>query len=236
MLVTFSGMVGSGKTTNAKKTLRWLCAQGYAPYYLRFRFITWRSVWRTPAIAPWRERENSNSTRKSQTGASDEARPTETHKRLTFALFLGYLLRIAQFRLFMWRHHRSHLIVLNRYFYDSFMHYRCEAPREQKYLRWLVRATPQPDLAILLVVRPETAQRRRPAYAFEFLRQLSENTAQLQNLAPHIRVVATDNLSMVDRQVEKELRAVFKNGKSAPRNNSPLEGGQGGVAHVSLSK
>ncbi len=215
MLVTFSGMVGSGKTTNAKKTLRWLCAQGYEPYYLRFRFINWRSVWRTPATSPWRERESPNSARKSQPAASGEARPAETHKPLTFALVVGYLLRIVQFRLFMWRHHRSHLIVLNRYFYDSFMHYRCDSPREQKYLRWLMRAVPQPDLSILLVVRPETAQRRRPAYAFEALRQLSENTTQLQNLAPHIRVVATDNLSTVDRQIEKELRAVFKNRKEA---------------------
>lgn len=215
MLVTFSGMVGSGKTTNAKKTLRWFCAQGYAPYYLRFRFITWRSVWRTPATAPWRERENSNVVRKAQAPMNNQARPAETHKQLTFALFLGYVLRIVQFRLFMWRHHRSHLIVLNRYFYDSFMHYRCDSPRERKYLRWLMRAAPRPDLAILLVVRPETAQRRRPAYAFEFLRQLSENTTQLQSLATHIRVVATDNLSTVDRKIEEELRAVFENPKEA---------------------
>ncbi|NUO80109.1 hypothetical protein HUU05_08535 [candidate division KSB1 bacterium] len=236
MLVTFSGMVGSGKTTNAKKTLRWLCARGYQPYYLRFRFINWRSLFRTPAVTPWREQEGAATPPKQQTPPPTELlRHLAAGKRLSFPFFVGYLLRIVRFRLFVALHHRRHLLVLNRYFYDSFMHYRIASARERKYLRWLMKAAPKPDLAILLVLRPETSRRRRSAYVLEELRQVAENTAELQNYASHLRVIATDNLSTVDREVEKELRAVFTNTKSAPQNNSPLEGGRGGVAQSAVA-
>ncbi len=236
MLVTFSGMVGSGKTTNAKKSLRWLSARGYAPYYVRFRFITWRSVLRAPASTPWRERAGTKNSPTRQTPPPTETQRTlAVNERLSFRLFIGYLVRIVRFRLFLARHHRGHLLVLNRYFYDSFMHYRIASSREQKYLHWLIKAAPKPDLAILLALRPETSHRRRSAYALEELRQMAENTLKLQSCAPHLRVIATDNLSTVDRQVEKELRAIFTANEKSSRSNSPLEGGQEGVARASVA-
>lgn len=221
MLVTFSGMVGSGKTTNAKKTLRWLRAHGYAPYYIRFRLINWRSLWRTPARAPWREKENAARTPKPQAHAPVLApRQTASDKQLTFALFLGYLMRIVLFRLFVALHHRRHLLVVNRYFYDSFAHFRLTTAREQKLFRWLMKAAPEPELAILLVLKPETSHRRRPAYAFDELQRLAENTLALKNYAPNLRVVATDVISTVDRQVEKELAAVFMTPNARQRKES----------------
>lgn len=233
MLVTFSGMVGSGKTTNAKKTLRWLRAQGYEPYYIRFRFINWRSLWRTPASAPWREKENVARTTKPQAaGHASTPRPATNDKRLTLAIFLGYLVRIVFFRMFVALHHRRHVLVVNRYFYDSFAHFRLATAREQKLLRWLMQAAPQPELAILLVLKPETSHRRRPAYAFAELQRLAENTLALKHYAPHLRLIATDVISTIDRQVEKELTAVFIKSPGNVRNNSPLEGGQGGVTHA----
>ncbi|MEK7728608.1 MAG: hypothetical protein AAB354_09355 [candidate division KSB1 bacterium] len=236
MLVTFSGMVGSGKTTNAKKTLRWLCAQGHEPYYIRFRLINWRSLWRTPAHAPWREKETAARTPKPQAHPhAVTPRPATSDKRLTFAIFLGYLGRIVLFRLFVALHHRRHLLVVNRYFYDSFTHFRLVTVREQKLLHWLLKAAPQPELAILLVLKPETSHRRRPAYALEELQRLSENTLALKNYAPNLRVVITDVISAVDRQVEKELRTIFKASEKNSRNDSPLEGGQGGVAQSAMA-
>lgn len=221
MLISFSGMVGSGKTINAKKTLRWLRALGHEPYYLRFRLINWRSLWRTPASEPWREKETLARSHKPHTQARAlTPRPATSDKQLTFALFLGYLVRIGLFRLFVALHHRRHLLVVNRYFYDSFAHFRMTSPREQKLLHWLIKAAPEPELAILLVLKPETSHRRRPAYAFEELQRLAENTLALKNYAPHLRLVATDVISTVDRQVEKELAAVFMPANTSQRNAS----------------
>ena len=67
MLVTFSGMVGSGKTTNAKKALQILHEIGYSPYYLRFRLINWRDLFKSPAAKPWQPREKKGSLLKTVT-------------------------------------------------------------------------------------------------------------------------------------------------------------------------
>ncbi len=211
MLVTFCGMVGSGKTINSKKTLRWLRAAGYEPHYLRFRFLKWRSLWRTPAPAPWQEVEKKES-RATHTLAEKKITPRRlaTNKTLTLRLCLGYFIRALRFKLFLRRHHRQHTIVVNRYFYDNLAHYRLATARERKYLRWLLAAMPKPDLAVFLVLRPETAHRRRPAYVLEELQQLAENTITLQQLFPELKIVHTDNISTVDRQIEKHLRRVFQ--------------------------
>jgi thymidylate kinase len=210
MLVTFSGMMGSGKTINAKKTLRWLHHAGYEPYYLRFRHLGWRSLLRTPAPERWRERESSPESEHPKPRRQKAARRLQVGKNLTLVLFFGYVLRAWRFRLFLFLHHRRHLVVVNRYFYDNLANYRLSTPREQKYLRWLLAAIPQPELAMLLVVRPETAHRRKQAYALSDLRQLAQNTQILQNCISPLTVIPTDVVATVDRRVEKHLRQVFQ--------------------------
>ena len=211
MLVTFCGMVGSGKTTNSKKTLRWLRQAGYDPYYLRFRFLGWRSLSCTPASAPWQEHEKRESRpERPPVEKKPASRHVQTNKALTWWRCLGYGVRALRFRWFLHRHHRHHTVVVNRYFYDNLAHYRLSSPREQKYLRWLMTVMPEPQLAVLLVLRPETALRRRPAYALAELQQLAQNTLNLQRLIPKLKIVHTDDISSVDRQVEKCLRQTFQ--------------------------
>ena len=114
MLVTFCGMVGSGKTINSKKTLRWLRRAGHEPYYIRFRRVGWRSLLGTPAPAPWRERERSPSEDdQPKPGRKKAARRLTVDKNLTLLLCLGYILRAWRFRLFLFLHHRRHLVVMN---------------------------------------------------------------------------------------------------------------------------
>lgn len=211
MLVTFCGMVGSGKTINAKKTLRWLRRAGYEPYYIRFRHLGWRCLWRTPAQEPWRERQNmAPETEHVKSGRAKTARRVQADKSLTLLLCLGYLLRAWRLRLFLLLHHRRHLVVMNRYFYDNLANYRLSTPREQKYLRCLLAAVPKPRLAILLTVRPETAHRRKPAYALADLRQLAHNTQILQGCIPQLKIISTDVVATVDRRIEKHLSQIFQ--------------------------
>ena len=213
MLVTFCGIVGSGKTINSKKTLRWLREAGYEPYYLRFRRLGWRTLLRTPAPTPWKEREkyksNEPEVEKRRSSSRKPPRHLETGKRLTLPLTLGYTLRALQFRLFVFLHHRRHLIVLNRYFYDSFAHFRITSSIEQKYLRWLLAIIPQPELPFLLVLRPETAHRRKPFYSVQELRECAESIMILQERVHNLKIVHTDNVGTVDRRVEKCLGEIL---------------------------
>ncbi len=208
-LVTFCGMVGSGKTTNSKKTLRWLCQAGYEPYYLRFRSVGWRSLLRPPALSPWQDRESHGSRPDRRSASRKAPRHLQATKSLSLLLTLGYLVRAMRFRLFCFLYHRHHLVVVNRYFYDSFAHYHLATASERRYLRWLMAAIPRPELAVLLVLRPETAHRRKPFYNVEELRQCAENVAAFQRLVPNLKIVATDNIATIDRQVEKHLREIF---------------------------
>ncbi|MDL1878140.1 hypothetical protein FBQ85_23680, partial [Cytophagia bacterium CHB2] len=181
MLITFSGMVGSGKSKNAQNTLLLLQEFGHAPHYLRFRMLGWWQLFNPPSRAPWQMREESSSEKPSRPlMMGSRKRRLGLDKRLTTLVFVGYLLRILRFRIYRFLYHRHDLLVLNRYFYDNLAQFRAANAREQKYLRLLLDAIPKPDLAFLMVVRPETALQRRASYHRHELQQLAENYARIQ--------------------------------------------------------
>jgi len=210
MLVTFCGTVASGKTINAKKTLRWLSAAEYRPYYIRFRFLSWRSLRSSPARKGWKYRGSGNSLLGLRRSTPKPTRHLRAKRVLTLRLTLGYALRALQFRAFLLLHHRNHLVVVNRYFYDSFARYRLNTPRQQLYLRILLKLVPQPDLPILLVLQPETAHSRKPFYKLKDLQRCCENVLNFQRLVPYLKVVRTDDVSTVDQQMEEYLQQVFQ--------------------------
>ena len=208
MLITFSGMVGSGKSTNAKNVVRLLRGLGYSPYLIRFRQIGWRHLLRSPALTPG----HAVQTRlRPEEGRSrfppEEERHLQPQKRLSFLRFLGYLVYILCFRLVMLRHHRQHLVVLDRYFYDNFAHFRIVRSLDRVYLRLLIAAVPKPDVAFFLVLSPESAHRRRPAYSYEALRLMAANYRYLRNFIEYATVVITDNLQVGDQQQHSQLQS-----------------------------
>lgn len=211
MLITFSGIVGSGKSRGVRQVLKLLTTWGYMPYYPRFRFLRWRHLLLPPVRKPWQKP-------KAQSYAALPYVPVNTQmpkracriaKRLSFLRFLGYWLRIMRFRLVMAVHFRKRLVVLSRYFYDSFVHLHVSTARERKYLRWLFSVMPKPDLAFLMVVHPETALQRRPAYDGEALRQLAENYANLRKYQQDLVMIATDNVRLVACQIEQAVCTVL---------------------------
>jgi thymidylate kinase len=211
MLITFSGIVGSGKSRGAKQVLALLTAWGYTPYYLRFRFIRWCHVFFSPVRKPWPKRHALSHTEAPHVPVNKQMpkRACSIGKRLSFLRFLGYWLLIMRFRLVMAVHFRKRLVVLSRYFYDSLASFNVSTEREHKYLRWLFAAVPKPNLAFLMVIRPETAWQRRPAYAGEDLQQLAENYAALRKYQNDLAVIATDNVHLVANQIEQATATVF---------------------------
>jgi len=217
MLVTFSGMVGSGKSTGAKHAMRVMRELGYSPYYLGFRFIGWRELLRPPAQKPWQPRDEIVAPGSPVPDMNSQTkRRIEVDRHLSFPAFLSFLLRILRLRVFFYLHYRHHLVVLNRYFYDNFAHFCVTSPRQRRYLRMLLALMPQPDLAFLMVARPDTAFYRRPEYHREELQKISENYAAIRKLASRLIVIATDNVKTVDSQIERNVRAVFHQQQMRP--------------------
>ncbi|MDZ7363068.1 MAG: hypothetical protein ONB46_20450 [candidate division KSB1 bacterium] len=222
MLITFSGIVGGGKSTNAKQACRFLQDAGYAAVYFRFRFLTARRIFRSVFI------------KKHATVAPSKEKPkkikTETSPRwrklgkLTLARALGYLWRILIFRFFAAVWLRRKIIVIDRFYYDSLAHYSLTGCRERFYLTLLKKALPVPDLAMMLLARPQTILQRRPHYDREYIHQLYHRYQQVAQEFPQVMVLRTDSLQNLTTIILQHVRqAVTRELHSGPLHRQVLQ-------------
>ena len=185
MLVTVSGMVGSGKSTAARHVVAALERNGVAAETLRFQSLA--------GFGPLASRRNpAVSTAASGTGASRGVRwAGYRRRRLTPWRTLGYIGRIAAFRIFRLRY-RSRAIVLNRYFYDSLVHYRLQSRGERMMAALLAGLIPRPDVAILMTASLDTIRTRRPEYSAEYLASVHDGYNELKVRFPDLIDISSD--------------------------------------------
>jgi len=184
MLVTVSGIVGSGKTTTAKLLADALRNRGIEPV----------EVWnfRSLPCFTWSGGQQPRSMDRLDARAGSARGLNYTRRPLTAILAAGYAVRILSFRWYRFTHRDSHH-VCNRYFYDNFAHFELGSRSERLWaalLRWLI---PRPDLAILLVASTDTIAQRRGNYSAEYLSEVMAAYARLPRLFPQVQTVATDN-------------------------------------------
>lgn len=172
MLITFSGLDGSGKST----LVEWLTATLQADKrrvvvlhlnnhvglraYARFLFDG-----SPPPVGPRSAVHGRGAT--GLRGALHRIRIAITWSRLLreivypfdLLIFLGYRLYIETLR--------KRILIMDRYFYDSLAD--MADGRRWRSLRLLQALTPTPDVAFLLDVPPEQADRRKPEQPFAFL-------------------------------------------------------------------
>src|SRR5215208_1475115 len=129
MLVSVSGIVGSGKSTIAHAVVEHLSQYGVDASVHRFQSLPCFTLLRS-SLAP------SDVTEPIGAGTTDRPLRWRAYRprRLSLASFAVYLARVAAFQTFRawrWRGDRCH--VLNRYFIDLFPQFRLATPLE----RWL---------------------------------------------------------------------------------------------------
>lgn len=188
MLVTVSGMVGSGKSTTATHVVSLLRKGGHLT----------AEAWNFRALPcfQWRQR----TARRSEPGKDEAAAISPMRwtgyrlRRLTFTVTAGYAVRMLAFRLYR-RRHGAGPHVCNRFFYDSIAHYELRTPLERLWLRLLRWTMPRPDLAILMTASPSTIRSRRPTYSDEYLQAVWRAYHTLPQHFPELVVVSTDNHS-----------------------------------------
>jgi thymidylate kinase len=189
MLITFSGIVGSGKSTNAKHVFKFLQEQGYPAIYIRFRFLTWRKIFQ-PLPA---KRKRPHAHKKAAPKAHDKPLRCQPTVPLTLVRFLGYLWRTLIFRTFVRLRLRQKIAIMDRFYYDSFTHYKLTSRTERIYLWILKKAMPVPDLALMLIAEPKVILRRRPHYDAGYVRELYLNYTQIAREFPHLVTIKTDH-------------------------------------------
>ena len=183
MLVTVSGIVGSGKTTAVRVVADRMRANDAHPV----------EVWnfRSLECFAWLGRRAPRTGRRLHTPPVPQRGRHYVPRTLTALMALGYALRILSFRWYRFKHRGSHHIC-NRYFYDNFAHFALGTRRERLWMALLRMLIPQPDLAILVVASPTTIAGRRPNYAPEYLSEVSAGYARLVQLFPRMQTVSTD--------------------------------------------
>lgn len=194
MLITLSGMVGSGKTTAATHVLAVLEAAQEPSEYVRFRSLTLFGAQRLRA-------ESSGATRTPAMRWQGF-----TPKALTFPVACGYLARIIAFRMFGPSRKSARWNVLDRYFYDSFVHFELRSARERLYLGALRRVIPVPDISVVLIASDHTIARRRPDYAPEYVSAAGEKYRTLRRYFPELIEISADDAETVLDQLTALVR------------------------------
>ena len=202
VLVTVSGMVGSGKTTAVRYILDLLRREGIEAADWRFQrlpCITLSAT--TPSRAPAGARKQPAAPWHGPLrGEGYRARV------LTHATALGYIVRTVAFRIYRRWPATASWAVSNRYFYDSFAHFDLSQGHGRLYARIFRRVLPKPDLAFLMVASPETLAERRPQYSVDYIIRVEAAYRRLPELFPDLIEINSEMDSGALERIEGAVR------------------------------
>jgi len=190
MLITFSGSVGSGKSSFSRALGAHLNENKYPFLNLRFRFLSWRKITKDVRTA-----------KKCMPAGQPPGRPkksrsqlrSETKQTLGVRHFLGYALRMLNFKMLLRWKLKNTIAICDRYFYDNFAHYKLQSPVEVFLFGLLVRMMPKPDLAFLCKANSETIiKRRNYKYAPDYLEATTKSYGTLKTKFPDLLELDSD--------------------------------------------
>lgn len=225
LLITFSGIDGSGKSTNIATLTAWLTSVG-----LRVRVATF---WDNVVVLPHLRETLTQKLFRGETGVGSPERPVQRRdkNRRPWYVTMGrcgvYALDAIHLRCLLKKMLSSEeidVVIFDRYFYDQL----AILPMEQKavriYARLLFKLLPRPDIAYLLDAGPEAAFTRKPEYPLEFLKQYRRSYLLVRKLMGGITLIHALPLEETSRKVAEEFKKV---GICAPDHTSAISNAHG---------
>jgi thymidylate kinase len=189
LLISFSGLDGSGKSTQISNLVRALHDSGYRTKQLAF----WDNV-----VVGTRYREGFvHKAYKSQRGIGAPGKPVERRDKnvrrwyLTVARHLLYFVDAVNLRFVVGSARRSgaSVVILDRYIYDELANLPLSSPLTRAYVRFVNWIVPRPDVAYLLDADPEAARARKPEYPVDFMRECRGAYKNLASIVGGITVI-----------------------------------------------
>lgn len=189
LIISFSGMDGSGKSTQIENLRSALHAAGLSTHLLAF----WDNV-----VVGVRYREGFvHKVYKSERGIGAPGKPVNRRDKnmrgwhLTLARHFLYLLDALNLcRVVAQERKRgTDVIILDRYIYDELSNLKLANPFTRAFVRALHAVVPKPDVAYLLDADPIGAYERKPEYPLEFMKKCRQAYFQLANLLENLTII-----------------------------------------------
>ena len=189
--ITFSGIDGSGKSTQIEKLRNYLEAEGIPVRLLAF--------WDHVAVFRNARSGFSRHVLESDGSVGSPERPAARRDKnlQTWPLFLGrcllHLLDVLNLlRVVRSQKQKGGVVIFDRYIYDQLAALPMDHWWARAFARVLLRIAPQPDLSYLLDAIPEAARERKPEYPLEFMRKYRSSYLELRNIAAMELIPASD--------------------------------------------
>lgn len=195
LLISFSGVDGSGKSTQIENLRSALYAAGFSTRLLAF----WDNV-----VVGVRYRERFvHKVYKSERGIGAPGKPVKRRDKnmrgwhLTAARHFLYLLDAVNLRRVVARAKKSgaDVIILDRYIYDELSNLNLKNPFSRAFARAMQAFVPKPDIAYLLDADSAAAYARKPEYPVEFMEKYRHAYFELAKLLGTLTVIPALSLS-----------------------------------------
>jgi len=190
LLISFSGVDGSGKSTQIDNLRSALEAAGMKTTLLAF----WDNV-----VVGVKYREGFvHKVYKSERGIGAPGKPVNRRDKnvrawyLTAARHFLYLVDSINLARVVARERRksgADVIILDRYIYDELNNLNLRNGFSRAFIRLVQALVPQPDIAYLLDADPDAAFARKPEYPLEFMKKCRQSYFNLAALLGSMTVI-----------------------------------------------
>jgi thymidylate kinase len=216
LLISFSGVDGSGKSTQIESLRSALHAAGLKTTLLAF----WDNV-----VVGVKYREGFvHKVYKSQRGIGAPGKPVKRRDKnvrgwhLTLARHFLYLLDAVHLRRVVARSRKSgaDVVILDRYIYDELSNLNLSNSLTRAFVKFVHSFVPRPDIAYLLDADPVAAYARKPEYPVEFMKKCRRAYFQLAGILNTMTIIPALDLPEARYAVLRAAeRALAAHGRSA---------------------
>ncbi len=190
LLISFSGLDGSGKSTQIENLRMALNSAGLNTRLLAF--------WDNVVVGVKYREEFVHKVYKSERGIGAPGKPVNRRDKnmrgqhLTLARHFLYLMDALNLRRVVARERRKagvDVVILDRYIYDELSNLNFDNGLSRRFIRLVQAIVPQPDLAFLLDADPAAAYARKPEYPLDFMKKCRRAYFDLAALLGNLTVI-----------------------------------------------
>jgi thymidylate kinase len=210
LIISFSGLDGSGKSTQINNVRDQLTRMGYRVKVLAF--------WDDVVVATKYREGFVHKVYKSEKGIGAPDKPVNRRDKNVRKWYLNlarhglYLADALHLRQVISRqaNTNAHIVIMDRYIYDELANLPLANPASRAFARWVgVSLVPQPDLALLLDADPDAAHARKPEYPVDFMKECRSWYHRLASLLGTITIIPALPLEQAKEAVVEQVLGVL---------------------------